>query len=293
MYNNLQILSSTSFSPATCLPSVVCTKEGWRGSIQHQLSSSLMNQLTNLIIPLQLSRELYKSTLFMQNEPNSYHGHPARGALLSVCSIRGYATFQPFELHENRRKNEPKRTQNEPNFSPKLASFSPKLALFYKEIFAFANNFNLFAGLQSKNAEHSCGRERFCAKSVILKEKSFENTKVSEINPCPPVASRRPRGLGAEGPRLLAGQSVKSVSKIISAFSVNSAVKKSAEIRGYIFRVFSCDFVVEKNKIPAVKQEGKYVKMKKGKIPGVEFNLLIPYWHPDFSSALRNRGKLH
>jgi len=63
MYNNLQILNSTSFSPAIY----------WQGIIAHQLSNSLMNKLTNLIKPLHLSRDLYKSNLFMQNEPNLYH----------------------------------------------------------------------------------------------------------------------------------------------------------------------------------------------------------------------------
>jgi len=66
--------------------------------------------------PLHLSRDLYKSNIFLQNEPNLYHGLPARGALLSVCSIRGYATFQPFEPHENRPKNKAKQTQFKPNF---------------------------------------------------------------------------------------------------------------------------------------------------------------------------------
>jgi len=130
---------------------------------------------------LHLSRELYKSNLFLQNEPNS----PSVQDDISSYSTMTYKIY----VLKSTPKNEPKRTQNEPNFSPKLASFSPKLALFNDEISAFANKFSLFAGLQSKNAEHSCGRERFCAKSVLLKEKSFENTKVSEINPCQSVKS--------------------------------------------------------------------------------------------------------
>ncbi len=74
--------------------------------------------------PLHLSRELYKSNLFLQNKANSYHGFGARGSFLSVCNITRYVNVCPSGLAENERKNEPKRTQNEPNFSPILASFS-------------------------------------------------------------------------------------------------------------------------------------------------------------------------
>jgi len=274
-------------------------------SIHHKnLSSLAVAGTATLVSPATCGRGLFSRNCQIRSLSCKSFQNPARNKNkimqnkanfknskndITPCIRRRYESFQSF-FHP---KNKAKQTQNEPNFRPKLALFSRILALFYKEIFAFANNLNLFADFKKEHIKMLCGRGRFYGKSSLFEEKSFENTQVSEINPCPPVASRRPRGLGAEGPRLLAGQSVKSVSKIISAFSVNSAVKKSAEIRGYIFRVFSCDFVVEKNKIPAVKQEGKYVKMKKGKIPGVEFNLLIPYWHPDFSSALRNRGKLH
>ncbi len=65
--------------------------------------------------PLHLSRKLYKSTLFMQNKANLYHGFGARVSSLSVCNIRRYVNVHPVGLHENRPKNEPKRTQNEPN----------------------------------------------------------------------------------------------------------------------------------------------------------------------------------
>ncbi len=90
--------------------------------IKHQGSKNgkLINKFTNSPInsqnpPLHLSRELYKSHLFMQNEPNLYHGHPARGSSLSVCGISRYVNVRPVGLDENERNNEPKRTQNEPN----------------------------------------------------------------------------------------------------------------------------------------------------------------------------------
>jgi len=196
MYNNLPILSSTLFSPAIY----------WRGCIQHQLSNSLMNQLNNLIVPLHLSRDLYKSNLFLQNEPNSPGVHDD----ISSYFTRRYKNY----VLKSTPKNEPKRTQNEPNFSSKMALFPPKLALFYNEIFAFANKFNLSAGLQSKNAEHSCGLRLcrliinfysltyrykqcncLCGRIEIFVESSlslegfYENTKVSEINPCQSVKS--------------------------------------------------------------------------------------------------------
>jgi len=72
--------------------------------------------------PLHLSRELYKSTLFMQNKPNFKIGL----IYASVCIIKGYENF----ILCGSPKNEPKRTQNEPNFSPKLGSFLPNKANF-------------------------------------------------------------------------------------------------------------------------------------------------------------------
>jgi len=109
--------------------------------IQHRVSSidKLINKFTNSPInfqnpPLHLSRELYKSTLFMQNEPN----FKIHEILVSACNTDSYGNLIAF----SHRKNEPKRTQNEPNFSSKLASFFPKLALFHNRIFAFAKNLN-------------------------------------------------------------------------------------------------------------------------------------------------------
>jgi len=101
----------------------------------------LINKFTNSPInsqnaPLHLSRELYKSTLFMQNKANSYHGFGARGSLLSVCNITRYVNVRLVGLLENEPKNKAKQSQNEPNFSPKLAlffqywlCFSPKIAV--------------------------------------------------------------------------------------------------------------------------------------------------------------------
>ncbi len=78
--------------------------------------------------PLQLSRDLYKSTIFMQNEPNLKNDR----IYVSAYDTKEYGDFWLI-LHP---KNEPKRTQNEPNFSPKLGSFSkyrlcfsPKIAV--------------------------------------------------------------------------------------------------------------------------------------------------------------------
>jgi len=73
-------------------------------------------------MPLHLSRELYKSNLFMQNEPNFKNAQ----IYTSACNRKGYDNFLTF----CRPKNEPKRTQNEPNFRPKLGSFFPIKANF-------------------------------------------------------------------------------------------------------------------------------------------------------------------
>ncbi len=127
-------------------------------------------------------RETSDERLFiMQNKAKLQNTEMNVTSLLTKSS----ENFRNF----SRLKNKAKQSQNKANFSPKLGSFFPKLALFYKETFAFANNFILFAGLQMKNAEHSCGRERFYGKSLLFGEKSFENTQVSEINPCQSVKS--------------------------------------------------------------------------------------------------------
>ncbi len=92
--------------------------------IQHRESSFLVLTSNFLLLssqfsvpaPLHLSRELYKSTLFMQNEPNLKNDQ----INISFCNKRCYGIFRLLF----RRKNEPKRSQNEPNFGPKLGSFS-------------------------------------------------------------------------------------------------------------------------------------------------------------------------
>ena len=72
--------------------------------------------------PLHLSRELYKSTLFMQNKANFKNDQ----IYISACFRGGYDDFLNF----SRPKNKAKQSQNKANFGPKLASFSSILALF-------------------------------------------------------------------------------------------------------------------------------------------------------------------
>jgi len=103
--------TATLVSPATC----------GRGSIQHLISNSLMNQLTNLITPLQLSRDLYKSTIFLQNKANLKHLFES----ITAYEISGSVNFMLFF----RQKNKAKQSQFKPNYRPKLALFFPKLAL--------------------------------------------------------------------------------------------------------------------------------------------------------------------
>jgi hypothetical protein len=74
----------------------------------------------------------------MQNEPNLYHGLPARGSSLSVCNITSYVKSKPVGLHENRRKNEAKRTQNEPNFKITLINTSDYNIKSYGNLIAFS-----------------------------------------------------------------------------------------------------------------------------------------------------------
>jgi hypothetical protein len=85
----------------------------------------LINQLTSSPInfqnaPLHLSRELYKSTLFLQNKANS----PIVQNDTTLFSIRTYKIF----VLKTSPKNEAKQSQNKANFGLKLASFFRELA---------------------------------------------------------------------------------------------------------------------------------------------------------------------
>jgi len=115
----------------------------------------LINQLTDLIISLHLSRDLYKSTIFLQNKAKLQNDDmnattyitKVYDNLLNFCRRKNKAkqsqnkanlqnakkNVSPFmtTYYENLRtfcrpKNEPKRTQNKPNFGPKLALFFTK-----------------------------------------------------------------------------------------------------------------------------------------------------------------------
>jgi len=148
-------------------------------------------QLSESCISLQNRARKYNKN--MQNEPNLYHGHPARGLSLSICNISGYATFQPFEPHENRPKNEPKRTQNEPNFGRKLGSFSHKLALIYKEIIAFWYSFRskyvLFERDEQARLQSPLRREQKAVKDDLLKSINHVNpVKNYSVNQCESVS---------------------------------------------------------------------------------------------------------
>ncbi len=87
--------------------------EHLESTIKHRESS--VENRESVLTPIHLSRELYKSALFLQNEPNFKN----TSIYISTCNTSCYGNFSNFF----RQKNEPKRTQNEPNFSPKLASF--------------------------------------------------------------------------------------------------------------------------------------------------------------------------
>ncbi len=70
---------------------------------------------------LHLSRELYKSHLFMQNKANFKNAR----INITACNRKGYEIYNPF----SRPKNKAKQSQFKPNFRPKLALFFPILAL--------------------------------------------------------------------------------------------------------------------------------------------------------------------
>ena len=127
-------------------------------SIEHRESS--IQDRESVLSPLHLSRELYKSTLFMQNKAKlqiaemniSSYITKAYENLYTFCSRKNKAKqtqnkpkLQNAKMnviplltkeYENiltfcRNENKPKQSQNKPNFEPKLASFFPILALFF------------------------------------------------------------------------------------------------------------------------------------------------------------------
>ncbi len=91
----------------------------------------------SLLTSLHLSRELYKSTLFLQNEPNFKNDQMN----VSACNKVGYGNFQSLF----RRKNEAKQSQFKPNFELKLGLFfqnKPNLTLFMTQYWlCFSTNF--------------------------------------------------------------------------------------------------------------------------------------------------------
>jgi len=187
-------------------------------------STFYVGRLFSVLGPLHLSREIYKSHLFMQNKANLYHGLPARGLLLSPLHIECYINIYPVILSGNDPKNKAKQSQFKPNFSPILALFllnEPNFKANYVKIGKFdsplrneiltsehilrgwcaassvnccvnlcesvakifsvpksiisdnlrksaVNNISCFADLQTKNADHSRGRGRFCCNIVFL-----------------------------------------------------------------------------------------------------------------------------
>jgi hypothetical protein len=155
--------TATLVSPATC----------GRGSIQHLISNSLMNQLTNLITPLQLSRDLYKSTIFLQNKANLKHLFES----ITAYEISGSVNFMLFF----RQKNKAKQSQFKPNFSPILALFFPKLALIRNKIVVLEHI--LKGWCADSRVEKACfGRPMQCTQKPSKTAATKPNQRQSAIN---------------------------------------------------------------------------------------------------------------
>jgi len=150
MFNNHEARETSHRTLETCIKHQESSFVHRETSIEHRES---------VLKPLHLSRELYKSTLFMQNKANLHNDemnvsnyiirasedfcnffrrkNKAKQTQnkpnlqnaqinISTCNRKEYEIFRPF----SRRKNKAKQTQVKPNFSSKLASFSRILALF-------------------------------------------------------------------------------------------------------------------------------------------------------------------
>jgi len=88
-------------------------------------STFYVGRLSSVLTSLRLSRELYKSNLFMKNKAN----YKIAQIYTSTCITRGYENFR----YLFRRKNKTKQSQFKPNFELKLGSFfqnKPNLILF-------------------------------------------------------------------------------------------------------------------------------------------------------------------
>ena len=66
--------------------------------------------ILNILAPLHLSRELYKSTMFMQNKPNLLY------AQMNVISVKtkDYENVRPFSRGQNKPNSNPIQTQSNP-----------------------------------------------------------------------------------------------------------------------------------------------------------------------------------
>jgi hypothetical protein len=91
-------------------------------------------RLSSVLIPLHLSRILYKSALFMQNKPNFKNAQMNT----SICNRKDYGNFRLL-FH---RKNKAKQSQFKPNFRSKLALFFPILASFFPKLASFFTRFS-------------------------------------------------------------------------------------------------------------------------------------------------------
>jgi len=118
---------------------------------------------------LHLSRELYKSNLFLQNEPNFKIAQND----INSCNANTYGNLIALK-HP---KNEPKRTQNEPNFSSKLASFSPNEPNFKPNYVKIGN---LKSKKLTRNADFFDEPQR---KFRAVREEAFERLDLVNIRP--------------------------------------------------------------------------------------------------------------
>jgi len=114
MFNNHETRETSHGALETCIKH----QGSKNGKLIHQFTNSPINSQNP---PLHLSRELYKSNLFMQNKANS-------PGVQDDTTSYSTTTYKNFVL-KSTPKNKAKQSQFKPNFRPKLALFSPKLAL--------------------------------------------------------------------------------------------------------------------------------------------------------------------
>ena len=177
MSNNLQILSNVEVHSKTGSKSKVSKNKVLNlGHLNFDIVSNFVLRISYFSCrdtlhasrnsALQLSRELYKSNLFLQNKAKLQNDQMNVTALLT----KGSVNFRTF----CQQKNEPKRTQNKAKFKNANMNVTPLLTKEYE-------HFRPFSRCKNK-AKQSQNKANFSPKSASVSQNKPNSVKIGNFN---------------------------------------------------------------------------------------------------------------